>query len=94
MGDDKGGLREVPVRWREENISRDRGDTEEVTDGGCAGQEQSAGLRGFRWDQKKAIESVGKERVNDITELWPEVWAGEVEGSKDWGPLQVKVQMS
>lgn len=34
MGDDKGGLREVPVRWREENISRDRGDTEEVTDGG------------------------------------------------------------
>lgn len=51
-------------------------------------------MRGFRWDQKKAIESVGKERVNDITELWPEVWAGEVEGPEDWGPLQVKVQMS
>lgn len=41
------------------------------------------------------MEFVGKERLNDITELWPgEVWAGEVEGPKDWGSLQVKVPMS
>lgn len=41
------------------------------------------------------MEFIGKERLNDTTELQPgEVWAAEVDGPKDGGSLQVKVQMS
>lgn len=47
MGDDKGGFREVSVHWREENIIRDRGDTEEVTDWGLCRARAKCRLEGF-----------------------------------------------
>lgn len=41
------------------------------------------------------MEFVGKERLNNLTELWPgEGWPDAVEGPGDWGSLQVKVQVS